>query len=286
MMNQTATKTNTTKILKKKPRPAEDPEPERSPTPTLVEQVDEQMKKLEQASAKFMPSINEEMVEFFKKCPEGDFTSPEKQRELAQFVVKATTKKLSKGINTKGKTKAEIKGYASTQEAEALGYFNKGDTCPDCGKIFNRKFFKAYHWISKDNQRCDGVVKRSNGKKQGVVRPKVVAKATDWITEWSKTAVDFGLIDEPLTFSSKDLTRWILEEEYKEELDEVITLKPFKKKLAHFLNNTNIVEKTTYETDDGEEFVKCVGDYKLIEIVYEKDWFEDKWMDIKEFCGY
>lgn len=282
-MNQTATKTDTVKIVKKKPRPAEDTEPERSPTPTLVEQVDEQMEKLERASAKFMPSINEEMVEFFKKCPEGDFTSPEKQRELAQFVVKATTKKLAKGIDIKGKTKAEIKGYASTEEAEAFGYFSKGDTCPDCGKIFNRKFFKAYHWISKDEQRCDGVIKRSNGKKQGA--PKVVAKPKpkDWITEWSNTAVDFGLIDEPLTFTSKDLTRWILTEDYKEELDELLTLKPFKKKLAHFLQNENVCIKTTYETDDDEEYVVKIEDDLLCEIASRKEWFGDKLEDIAQY---
>lgn len=263
MMNETATKTDLVKIVKKKPRPAEDTEPERSPTPTLL------------------PTINEEMVEFFKSCPDGDFTSPEKQRELAQFVVKATTKKLAKGINIKGKTKAEIKGYASTEEAEAFGYFSKGDTCPDCGKIFNRKFFKAYHWISKEEQRCDGVVKRSNGKKQGA--PKVVAKATDWITEWSKQAVDFGLIDEPLTFTSKDLTRWILNEEYKEELDEVITIKPFKKKLGKFLFDTNICMKTTYETDDGEEFVCNIEDDLLCEIASRKEWFGDKFDDMVEY---
>jgi hypothetical protein len=250
------------KIIKtRKPLPAEDVEPERSPTPP--------------------PLIAPEMTKFFEENPD-DFDEDALKEQIKNALSKTKTKTKKPKVDTKGVSKAELKGYSSTAEAEALGFFSKGDTCDGCGKVFNRKFYKAYHFISKDNQTCDGKVKRSNGK---AVRP-VAVKPKDWVASWSETAVEFGLIDEPLTFTSKDLTRWILNEEYKEELDEVITLKPFKKKLAHFLNNKNIVEKTTYETDDGEQFVKCVGDYQLIEIVNDKEWFGDKWMDIREYCGY
>lgn len=270
-MNSTQTQTQKIPIKKKKtvvsvrPLPEEDTEPERSPTPPPPK-TDEDTR-VQSLMKDF--NINEEMVKFFANSPDGDFASPEKQRELAQFVAKASKKVKTGTLVAKGKTKAEIKGYASTEEAEALGYFNKGDTCPDCGKIFNRKFFKAYHWISKDEQRCDGVIKRSNGKKQGAVRPKVVAKATNWVAEWSEQAVEFGLLDEPLDFTEIDIKKLILTDEPVEAMTDAIKIKPFRKKLGTFLKNTEVYT-TNIISCDGEDYVREETKKTLLELALSR----------------
>ena len=202
------------KVIKtKKPLPAEDTEPERSPTPP--------------------PLIAPEMTKFFEENPDG-FDEEALKQEVKNALSKTKTKKPK--VETKGKTKAEIRGYSSTEEAQALGFFSAGDTCEKCGKHFNRKFFKAYHFISKDNQTCDGKVKRSNGK---AVRP-VAVKPKDWVASWSETAVEFDMLDEPLAFTSKDINRFMCGLGECLGLQQALQHKPFRKKFAQYANDTKV----------------------------------------------
>jgi len=218
------------KIIKaRKPLPAEDVEPERSPTPP--------------------PLIAPEMTKFFEENPDG-FDEEALKQEVKNALSKTKTKKPK--VETKGKTKAEIRGYSSTAEAQALGFFSAGDTCEKCGKQFNRKFFKAYHFISKDNQTCDGKVKRSNGK---AVRP-VAVKAKDWVASWSETAVEFGMLDEPLAFTSKDINRFMCMGEECLGLQQALQHKPFRKKFAQYANDTKVKTCKRFEIE-GEH----IGDW-------------------------
>jgi hypothetical protein len=222
------------KIIKtRKALPAEDVEPERSPTP---------------------PPFATEMTKFFEENPD-DFDEDALKEQVKKALSQTKTKKPK--VETKGKTKAELKGYSSTKEAEALGFFSAGDTCDGCGKVFNRKFYKAYHFISKDNQTCDGKVKRSNGK---AVRP-VVVKAKDWVASWSETAIEFGMLEEPLAFTSKDINRFMCLGEDCPGLQEALQHKPFRKKFAQYANDTKVKTCKRFEiqgehlADVCEEFV-------------------------------
>ena len=188
------------------------------------------------------PLIAPEMTKFFEENPDG-FDEEALKQEVKNALSKTKTKKPK--VETKGKSKAEIRGYSSTAEAQALGFFSAGDTCDGCGKVFNRKFFKAYHFISKDNQTCDGKVKRSNGK---AVRP-VAVKAKDWVASWSETAVEFGMLDEPLAFTSKDINRFMIMSEECPGLQEALQHKPFRKKFAQYAKDTKVKTSKKIEID-------------------------------------
>lgn len=204
-------------IIKKKPSPEPDAEPERSPTPP--------------------PLIAPEMTQFFDE---------DALKDVVRLALGKTKDKFKKPkVATKGKTKAEIRGYSSTEEAQALGFFSAGDTCEKCGKKFNRKFFKAYHFISKDNQTCDGKVKRSNGK---AVRPVAVAK--DWVASWSETAVEFGMLDEPLVFTSNDIIRFMCMGYECPGLQAALQHKPFRKKFAQYADDTIVKSHRRFVIDD------------------------------------
>ena len=242
------------KIVKtRKPLPAEDTEPERSPTPP--------------------PLIAPEMTKFFEENPDG--FDEEALKDTIRLAVSKTKDKFKKPkVETKGKTKAEIRGYSSTEEAQALGFFSAGDTCEGCGKVFNRKFFKAYHFISKDNQTCDGKVKRSNGK---AVRP-VAVKPKDWVASWSETAVEFGMLDEPLAFTSKDINRFMCMGEECLGLQQALQHKPFRKKFAQYANDTKV--KTSKKIEIDGEVIGTVDEETVSLWDASKDaWDYDNWAE-------
>jgi len=62
----------------------------------------------------------------------------------------------------KGKKTWQIAGLKSEEEAKALGYYMKGDTCLKCSKVFERKKLKAVH-----DALCDGTVKRCGNANKG-----------------------------------------------------------------------------------------------------------------------
>lgn len=112
----------------------------------------------------------------------------------------ATTKKKYAGV-----AKWQMRGYDSKDEAEALGFYKKGDTCDHCGKTFERKYPKFLHYDKKGDTSCSGKLKRP-ARQQG----KTAVKIDDWVKKVGQALVMLGEADESYTFTAKDFMAWLL----------------------------------------------------------------------------
>jgi len=120
------------------------------------------LKDWEQKERKDSTSATEDSAE------DSDYSVEELSGEEAEKVLAASRPacpkvpaKKEKGWS-KGKATWEIAGLKSEEEAKALGYYNKGDKCLKCSKVFERKKLKAVH-----DALCDGTIKRCGNAKKG-----------------------------------------------------------------------------------------------------------------------
>lgn len=104
-----------------------------------------------------------------------------------------------------GVAKWQMRGYDSKEEAEALGFYKKGDVCEHCGKVFQRLYPKFLHYDQKGDTRCSGKLKRP-ARQQG----KTSVLATDnWVKKVSSAMVLLDEIAQPYDFTAKDFMSWL-----------------------------------------------------------------------------
>jgi rRNA maturation endonuclease Nob1 len=115
-----------------------------------------------------------------------------------------TTKKKYAGV-----AKWQMRGYDSKEEAEALGFYKRGDICEHCGKVFQRLYPKFLHYDTKGDTRCSGKLKRV-ARQQGKTS---TVKIDDWVKKVSEAMVLLEELTEPYNFTAKDFMSWLTTDE-------------------------------------------------------------------------
>ena len=177
-----------------------------------------------------------------------------------------TTKKKYAGV-----AKWQMRGYDSKEEAEALGFYKKGDICDHCGKVFQRLFPKFLHYDKKGDTQCSGKLKRP-ARQQG----KSAVKIDDWVKKVSSALLVLGEADEPYDFTAKDFLGFCLNRDHpkadtiKAALDCQMFLRTAIKKGIEEQPNVRVMTCVAFA--DGTKTDLCENGEEYSFAQYLRDW--------------